>query len=131
MPSRSYFNRMTGSVAVASLRLLVALVITLPARAATVVTPTSITKIGIYAGSSGATGAYIYFSPALPGLEGCSYTTGNEIWIDFSSPTEPTGKSLYATAMLGWLAGHSVVFEVSGCAANGQVPLVYNVELGP
>ena len=113
------------------LAILFCTILSIPARAATGVTPTTITKIGIYSGTSTGGGAYVYFSPGVPGLEGCSNSAGNEIWIDFTSATEPTGKSLYATAIAGWLAGHTVVFEVSGCADGGQLPLVYNVEIGP
>ena len=104
---------------------------TAPAQARTTVPPMTITKVGIYSGASGAEGAYVYISPGIPGLEGCSNSAGNEVWIDFSSTVEPTGKSLYATVMAGWLAGYTVAFEVSGCVAAGQVPLVYNVEIGP
>lgn len=99
------------------------------ARASNGVTPTTITKIGIYSGTTGSPGAYVYFSPALPGLEGCTNSVGNEVWIDFTSTSEPTGKSLYATTIAGWLAGHTVSFEVSRCAFG--LPLVYNVEVGP
>jgi hypothetical protein len=130
MSSRSNGSRLNASSGVAVFVTVLSLITSFSARAATAVTPTAIYKIGIYSGSSGATGAYVYFYPAIAGLEGCSITTGNEVWIDFSSPTEPTGKSLYATAVAGWLAGHSVTFEVSGCSDNGQLPLVYNIEIG-
>ena len=96
--------------------------------AGAVVTPTTITQFGVYSGSSGATGAFIYFSPAIAVPPGCTY--GNELWIDFSSTVEPTGKSLYATFMAAWLAGHAVSFEISGCAPNGA-PLVYEVQVTP
>ncbi len=131
MSMRSHCSRTNTSLCLALAVTVLTLIISIPVQAATAVTTATIYKIGIYSGSAGGTGAYIYFSPAIPSLEGCSYTTGNEVWIDFSSPSEPTGKSLYATAVAGWLAGHSVTFEVSGCGDNGVLPLVYNIEIGP
>ena len=84
---------------------------------------TTITSYGVYA-----SGAYINFSPAQPGLEGCIYATGNELWIDFA---QPEGKSLYATFLAAVLAGKPVGFGVSGCGDAGQLPLVYRVDVGP
>jgi hypothetical protein len=102
-----------------------------PVLGSTGFTPTTITNIAIYAGSSGATGAVVSFSPAISGLEGCSYTTGNEAWIDFTSTTEPTGKSLYATLLAASLAGRTVTLEVNGCGPGGVLPSVYQVSLTP
>lgn len=84
-----------------------------------------------YAGNSGSHGVYIVISPALPGLEGCSVQAGNLIWIDFSSVTEPDGRSLYATVLAAYLSGHTVGFGVAGCDVSGQFPLVYRVDVGP
>ena len=81
---------------------------------------TLITSYGSYTN-----GAYINFSPAIPGLEACSYTNGNEVWIDF---TTADGKTMYATFMAATLAGRAIGFGVSGCASNG-IPLVYRVDV--
>ncbi len=101
------------------------------ASAATQVTGVTITNVSIYMGNSGAQGAYVLFSPAAPGLEGCSNPSGNEIWIDFAAQTSPDGKALYATVLAAYLAGRSMTFGVSGCALSGQVPLIYRVDVQP
>jgi hypothetical protein len=102
-----------------------------PVLAGSAVTPTTITYVAIYAGSSGATGAYVVFSPGITGLEGCSNTPGNEVWIDFSSTTEPTARALYATVLAASLAGRAITLEVNGCALGGELPLVYQVAFAP
>jgi len=102
-----------------------------PVVAATAFTPASITNVAIYSGSSGGTGAYVVFSPGIPNLEGCSNAAGNQVWIDFTSTSEPTGKSLYATVLAAWFAGHTVAFEVNGCVDGGLLPLVYQVSITP
>lgn len=79
----------------------------------------AITTYGVYT-----TGAYIYFSPGIPNLEGCTNAAGNEVWIDFG---QPEGKTLYATVMAAYAAGQKVGFGVSGCA--GQLPVVYRVDV--
>ncbi len=89
----------------------------------------TIVAYGIYAGNSGALGAYVTFSPAAPGLENCPNTVGNELWIDFSSTTQPDGKSLYATLVSAALAGQTVTFGLAGCGDSGQVPLVYRIDV--
>jgi len=91
----------------------------------------TITSMGTYTGASGSQGAWVIFSPAIPSLEGCSNTVGNQVWIDFSSTVQPDGKTIYATVLAAYLSGHSVGFGVSGCAASGQLPLVYRVDLYP
>ena len=90
----------------------------------------TVTGVGVYSGTSGAQGAYVNFSPAQPGIEGCPYAAGNLLWIDFSSTTNPDGKTLYATVLAAYLAGRTLVFGVSGCADSGQAPLVYRVDVG-
>jgi len=99
--------------------------------ATTQIPASTVTTIGTYTGVSGALGAYVTFSPAIPGLEGCSNTTGNEVWIDFSSTTQPDGKTLYATILAAFLAGHTVGFGVNTCVQAGQMPLVYRVDVYP
>jgi len=91
----------------------------------------TITSMGTYTGTSGATGAWVIFSPAIPSLEGCSNAAGNQVWIDFSSTVQPDGKTLYATVLAAYLSGHTVGFGVSSCVQAGQLPLVYRVDLFP
>ena len=91
----------------------------------------TITSMGSYTGASGATGAWVVFSPAIPGLEGCSNTAGNQVWIDFSSTVQPDGKTIYATVLAAFLSGHAIGFGVGGCADAGQLPLVYRVDVYP
>jgi hypothetical protein len=91
----------------------------------------TITLMGSYTGASGAQGAWVYFSPAIPNLEGCGNTAGNQVWIDFSSTVQPDGKTIYATVLAAFLSGHSVGFGVSGCVDAGQLPLVYRVDVYP
>jgi hypothetical protein len=52
--------------------------------AATVVSSVTVNDVSIYAGSSGAQGAYVLVSPPKPGIEGCTLADGNELWIDFA-----------------------------------------------
>jgi hypothetical protein len=101
------------------------------ARANTQITSVTITGLSIYAGSTGSQGAEVSFTPAMPGVEGCTYPAGNVFWIDFASASQPDGKSLYATVLAAYLAGHSLTFGVLGCAESGQLPLVYRVDVGP
>jgi hypothetical protein len=91
----------------------------------------TITSMGSYTGASGAQGAWVVFSPAIPSLEGCSNTAGNQVWIDFSSTVQPDGKTIYATVLAAFLSGHTVGFGVSGCVDGDQLPLVYRVDLYP
>ena len=76
-------------------------------------------------------GAVITFSPGIAGLEGCSNTAGNAVWIEFASTTQPDGKALYASVMAATLAGKVVTFGVAGCADANQLPLVYRVDVNP
>ncbi|MES1189996.1 MAG: hypothetical protein ABUS47_02830 [Steroidobacter sp.] len=109
----------------------IAFALPLTVSAATQVGGVTVTKVSIYSGST-MQGAMVWISPALPdGTESCSYTPANILWIDFSSTTQPDGKSLYATVMSAFLAGHQVTFAVSGCGDAGQHPLVYRVDVLP
>jgi hypothetical protein len=97
----------------------------------TQISAVTITDVSVYAGSTGSQGAYIVFTPAQPGVEGCTYATGNELWIDFTSTAQPDGKSLYAAVLAAYLAGRSLAFGVSGCAFSGNlIPIVYRVDVG-
>lgn len=98
---------------------------------ASTVSSVTVTQVSIYAGSSGAQAGLVVFEPARPGMEGCTYSPGNELWIDFSSTTQPDGKALYTTVLAAYLAGRTLSFEVSGCADGGQLPQVYWVGVGP
>lgn len=81
----------------------------------------TILQIGSYADLG-----YIVFSPAVPNLEGCSYTTGDQVAIDWS--TNANNKSIYATALAAYLAGQKVGFGVSGCYSSG-LPLLYRIDV--
>jgi hypothetical protein len=90
----------------------------------------TVVSVSVYSGAIGTTGAEVVISPALPnGTEGCTYTPANTIYIDFSSTIQPDGKSLYATVLAALLAGKQLTFGVSGCVINGQLPLVYRVDV--
>jgi hypothetical protein len=91
----------------------------------------TVTAMGSYTGASGGAGAWVVFSPAIPNLEGCSNTAGNQVWIDFTSTVQPDGKTIYATVLAAFLSGHSIGFGVSGCVDSGQLPLVYRVDVYP
>ena len=91
----------------------------------------TITSMGSYTGASGGAGAWVVFSPAISNLESCGNTAGNQVWIDFSSAVQPDGKTIYATVLAAFLAGHSIRFGVSSCVDAGQSPLVYRVDLYP
>ncbi len=87
--------------------------------------------MGSYTGASGASGAYVIFSPAIPSLKGCGNSAGNQVRIDFASTVQPDGKTIYATVLAVFLSGHTVGFGVSGCVDAGQLPLVYRVDVYP
>lgn len=89
----------------------------------------TITDITVYSVASGENGAYIVLTPAFPAdTEGCTDSASNEIWIDFS---DANGKTLYATVLAAQLAGQTLKFGVRGCGDNGQLPLVYSVNVVP
>ena len=83
----------------------------------------TITLVGSYADI-----AYVIFTPAVPNLEGCPYTAGDEVVIDWS--TNPNAKAMYATVLAAYLAGRKVGFGVSGCYQGGA-PLAYRVDVAP
>jgi hypothetical protein len=90
----------------------------------------TVVSVSIYSGAIGTTGAEVIISPALPnGTEGCALTPANTLYIDFSSTAQPDGKSLYATVLAALLAGKQMTFGILGCAINGEVPLVYRVDV--
>lgn len=70
----------------------------------------------------------IRFTPAIPNLEGCPYSAGDEVIIDWT--TDPNAKAMYATALAAYLAGQKVGFGVSGCYP-GSAPLAYRVDVKP
>jgi hypothetical protein len=91
-----------------------------------------VTRVSIYdGGTSGSQGAVITFAPGIAGLEGCTNTAGNVVWIESSSATQPDGKTLYASVLAASLAGKVVTFGVQGCADANQLPLVYRVDVNP
>jgi hypothetical protein len=108
-----------------------AALVSAPASATTQIINVTVTTVSIYTGSSGSTGAQVYFSPAVQGpIEGCTYSQGNIVWIDFASTIQPDGKSLYATVLTALLAGRTVTFGVVGCGNGGQLAAVYRIDVG-
>lgn len=87
----------------------------------------TVTQLSIYMGST-ATGAYVKFSPATPGLEGCSYAVGDNAWIDFAAQVVPSGRDIYASVLAAHLAGRPIGIGVNGCNASGY-PIVYGVNV--
>lgn len=87
----------------------------------------TVTQLSIYMGST-ATGAYVKFSPATPGLEGCSYTGGDLAWIDFAAQVVPSGRDVYASVLASHLAGRPIGIGVNGCNASGY-PIVYGINV--
>lgn len=86
----------------------------------------TVTQVQPYMGSD-ATGVLVAFSPAVTGNpENCSYTAGNQAWIDFSAAVNPNGRDLYAGVLAGFMAGQTFIFYFSGCGTTGR-PLVYSV----
>lgn len=83
----------------------------------------TITRIGAYGGVG-----YINFTPAVPNLEGCSYSAGDQVMIDWT--VDPNAKAMYATALAAHAAGQKVGFGVSGCHSSGA-PLAYRVDMQP
>lgn len=83
----------------------------------------TITTMGAYGGAG-----YIIFTPAVPNLEGCQYSAGDQVMIDWTA--DPNAKAMYATALAAHLAGQKVGFGVNGCHANGAA-LAYRVDVKP
>ena len=83
----------------------------------------TILQIGSYADMG-----YIVFAPPVPNLEGCSYSVGDQVAIDWSG--NPNNKSIYATALAAYLSGQKVGFGVSGCHSGG-LPVLYRVDVRP
>jgi hypothetical protein len=88
------------------------------------------TTVAIYAGSSGTTGVLVTISPPQPStLTGCTDTSGNYVFINFSSTVLPTGRDLYASVLAAMFAGQAVAFGTSGCDPNGTYPQAYAVNI--
>jgi hypothetical protein len=86
----------------------------------------TVTQMNVYLGSD-ATGVLVQFTPSVANNpEGCSYSTGNQVWIDFSAAVNPSGRDLYAAVLAGFIAQQTLSFQVSGCSSNGR-PLVNEV----
>lgn len=127
-----WHSKKTKVISARSVAFASAIALALPANvfADTSIAPQAIAYVNIYAGTV-AQGAVIQFSPAQPNVEGCPSAPGNLVWIDFSSPTQPDGKVLYATVLAAVMAGKTPIFSVRGCGNNGQIPLVYSVQVKP
>ncbi len=89
----------------------------------------TITMTTVYMGST-RTGALIQISPAYPGMNGCTYATGDQIFIDFAAQVTPGGRDLYATVLAAYLAGRQVSFGTQGCTSEG-FPIAYGVNVLP
>jgi hypothetical protein len=89
----------------------------------------SITIVTLYQASQvSPAGALMQFTPTTPSdTEGCTYSGKGYAWIDFSSSSQPDGKSLYATLVAAQLAGKLVGFGVNGC--SGGYPVVYGINV--
>jgi hypothetical protein len=86
-------------------------------------------SISIYMGTN-TPGALVLISPAQPsGLTGCTDTTGNYVFINFTSTVSPTGRDLYASVLAAMLAGQAVSFGTSGCDPTGYYPQVYGLNV--
>src|SRR5690349_17863007 len=88
-----------------------------------------ISSVLIYRGAVYPAGL-VTFSSNLQHPEGCTSVEDNVVVIDFSSTTQPDGKSLYAAVLAAFLAGRNVQIGVRGCYTNGA-PLVYSIQIMP
>jgi hypothetical protein len=70
----------------------------------------TIKLLTVYQASQGAgAGALIELPTPFPNdTEGCSQSSHGYAWIDFSSSTQPDGKSVYATVLATRLAGRAI-----------------------
>lgn len=91
----------------------------------------TITTLTIYMAAN-TTGALVKFTPANPsGLTGCTYTTGDYVFIDFSATGNPNGRDLYASLLAATMAGKQVDIGTLGCGDGGYYPLAYGVNVYP
>jgi hypothetical protein len=63
-------------------------------------------------------GAFIVISCPQPGLEGCSNSSENQVWLD---TTQPDGKSMYATVLAAYLSGHTLGLVSPDATAPGSI----------
>lgn len=125
--ARSY-RRPVWHVFVVTLGLVVGLHIS-AARATTVYSGITITRMDLFQASSGAApGVVILFSPSVADTEGCAKSGQGYAYIDFTSTLQPDGKTLYSTVLAAWLAGKSVDLVVAGCEQS-YYPLVYQIQI--
>jgi hypothetical protein len=76
-------------------------------------------------------GVLILISPTYPGLDGCSNSSGQYVFIDYSTQTAPGGRDLYAQVLSAFLTGHTVAFGTQGCSSDGSYPRVVSVSIDP
>jgi len=90
----------------------------------------TVVRTAIYMGST-YPGMLVSISPAYPGLDGCSNTAGQYVFIDFAAQTVPSGRDLYASVLAAYLSGHTVAFGTQGCSSDGSYPVVVAVAINP
>ena len=90
----------------------------------------TVVRTSIYMGST-YPGMLVTISPAYPGLDGCSNTPGQYLFINFAAQTVPSGRDLYASVLAGYLAGHTIAFGTLGCSSDGSYPVVVAVNIDP
>ncbi len=91
----------------------------------------NVVLISVYMAASG-TGALVKFSPASPsGLSGCTYTTGDMVWIDFTATGAPNGRDLYATVLAASMSGRQIGVGTTGCTSDGYFPVAYGINVWP
>jgi hypothetical protein len=90
--------------------------------------PVTIAQIILYqgGGASPPYGALVQLTTSPSDTEGCTHSSSGYAWVDFTSTTQPDGKTVYAALLAAELAGKSVNIGVTGCNSQGY-PLVYAV----
>ncbi|GFE87691.1 hypothetical protein GCM10011488_26450 [Steroidobacter agaridevorans] len=78
----------------------------------------------IFALNTYPTMAGVRFTPALPGLEGCSVS--DTVHLDWT--TQPENRNMYASLLAAIAAGQKIVVGVSGCSSTGAA-LIYRVDI--
>ena len=89
----------------------------------------TVVELTIYMGTT-LPGALVKFSPAAQGLEGCSYSVGDYVFINFAAQTVPSGRDVYASVLAAYMAGRSIGIGTNGCNSSGY-PIVYGVNVNP
>ena len=90
--------------------------------------PVIIASLTLYqgGGASPPYGALITLTTSPSDAEGCTHSSSGYAWVDFTSTTQPDGKTIYAALLAAEIAGKTVNIGVSGCNSQGY-PLAYAV----